>query len=293
VKQLIIFIFLNFTSVAQVLNNSEGQAFTDKPFFNSTFIKGNKIKSISGQFNYKRSGEAMYQTKYYYVYEFDKDGKLSASYETRADDGTKDTTWNKYEYAVDGKLTVHKHGDSKGLAATHYFFDDKGRIIKEEYWKEPIDSVGNPDKPVLQNTETASYTNYDLQEKKIIYNSYNLPYITIMNYFNNEGYLLSREERLMMTSTVSVINYSYNEKGYVESIKTIKKNKEIPAEELKFIYDDFGNLLEKQFYRDGKYITETEVIYNSKSNLMTAVLIRDVTTNFIMAIRFQDYKYYD
>ena len=276
-----------------MLNNSEGQAFTDKPFFNSTFIKGNKIKSISGQFNYKRSGEAMYPTKFYYVYEFDRDGNLSASYETRTDDGTKDTTWNKYEYRNDGKLKIHKRGDAKGLAVTHYFFDEKGRIIKEEYWKEPIDSLGISQKPVLQNTETATYTNYELQEKKIIYNSYDLPYITVMNYFNEEGYLLSREERLMMTSTVNTITYSYNEKGYIESIKTLKKNKEVPAEELKFIYDDFGNMLEKQLYRDGDYITETEVIYNSKSNLMTAVLIRDVKTNFIMAIRFQDYTYYD
>jgi len=293
VKQLIVFIFLNFVAHSQVLDNSQGHAFTDKPFFNSSFIKGNKIKSISGQFNYKRAKEAMYPTKFYYVYEFDQEGRLSAFFETKADDGTKDTTWNKYEYDTQGRLSVHKRGDAKGLAATHYFFDEKGRVVKEEYWKEPIDSLGKPEKPVLQNTETAKYTNFDLQEKKVVYNSYDLPYITVIQYYNEEGYLLSREERLMMTSSINTINYSYNEKGFIESIKTIKKNKEIPAEEIKFIYDDFGNMLEKQLYRDGVYITETEVIYNSKSNLMSAVLIRDVSTNFIMAIRFQEYKYYE
>ena len=79
----------------------------------------------------------------------------------------------------------------------------------------------------------------------------------------------------------------------IESIKNFKKSKEVPAEEWTYSYDEFGNLLEKQYFRDGIYITETEIIYNSKSNLMSAVLIRDVKTSFIMAIRFQDYQYYE
>lgn len=292
-KQLIVFLFLSAISNAQVLNNSEGQAFTDKPFFNKTFIKGNKIKSIDGVFNYKRSGEAMYPTKFHYVYQFDNDGNLSGSYETRTDDGTVDTTWNKYEYDDKGKVAIHKRGDTKGLTSVHYFFDDKGRIVKEEYWKEPIDSLGNPEKEVLQNTETMSYSNYDLQEKKTVYNSYELPYIDVFSYYDEEGYLKEKEERLKMTSTVSKYVYAYNEKGMIASIKIFKKNKEIPSEEWTYAYDEFGNLLEKQYYRDGVYITETEIIYNSKSNLMSAVLIRDVKTSFIMAIRFQDYQYYE
>lgn len=293
VKQLFVFLFLSVLSQAQVLNNSEGQAFTDKPFFNKTFIKGNKIKSIDGVFNYKRSGEAMYPTKYHYVYQFDEEGNLIASYETRTDDGTADTTWNKYEYDDKGRVAIHKRGDTKGLTSIHYFFDEKGRVIKEEFWKEPIDSLGVPEKQVLQNTETMSYDNYDLQEKKTVYNSYELPYIHIFSYFNEDGYLIEKEERLMMTSTVYKYKYAYNEKGLMDSIQVFKKNKEIPAEKWTFNYDEFGNLLEKNYYKDGVYITETEIIYNSKSNLMSAVLIRDVKTNFIMAIRFQDYQYYD
>lgn len=292
-KQLFVFLFLSAFSNAQVLNNSEGQAFTDKPFFNKTFIKGNKIKSIDGVFNYKRSGEAMYPTKFHYVYQFDEEGNLSGSYETRTDDGTMDTTWNKYEYDEKGRVAIHKRGDTKGLTSIHYFFDDKDHVVKEEYWKEPLDSLGNPEKQVLQNTETMSYYKYDLQEKKTVYNSYDLPYIDVFSYFDNEGYLREKEERLKMTSTISKFVYSYNEKGMIESIKNFKKSKEVPAEEWTYSYDEFGNLLEKQYFRDGIYITETEIIYNSKSNLMSAVLIRDVKTSFIMAIRFQDYQYYE
>ncbi len=292
-KQLFLFLFLSLSANAQVLNNSEGHAFTDKPFFNKTFIKANKIKSIDGVFNYKTAGKAMYLTKFHYVYLFNQDGDLTGSYETRTDDGTVDTTWNKYEYDDKGRVAVHKRGDTKGLTAVHSFFDEKGRVIREEFWKEPIDSAGNPEKQILQNSETMTYDDFDLQEKKIVYNSYKLPYINVFSYFNDLGYLTAKEERLMMTSTVIKHNYSYNEKGMIDTIKVFKKNNEIPAEETVFSYDEFGNLLEKKYNRDGVYITETQIIYNSKSNLMSAVLIREVKTNFIMAIRFQDYQYYE
>ena len=292
-KQLFFFLFLHFVGNTQVLNNSEGQAFTDKPFFNKTFIKVNKIKTIDGVFNYKKSGEAMYPTKFHYVYEFDREGNLAASFETRTDDGTVDTTWNRYEYDELGRLVVHKRGDTKGLTAIHYTFDEKNRVIKEEFWKEPIDSLGVPEKAILQNVEIMRYDIYDGQQKKTIYNSYDLPYRVEVSYINEQGYLTSREERLMMTSDVSKYEYSYTPKGFIESIKTIKKKNEIPAEEIKFKYDEFGNVTEKQLYRDGNYVTETAILYNSKSNLMSSVLIRDVKTNFIMAIRFLNYEYYD
>lgn len=279
--------------MGQVLDNSLGQAFTDKPFFNKTFIKGNKIKSIDGRFNYKKAGEAMYPTKFHYVYQFDSEGYLVASYETKADDGTKDTTWNKYEYDSQDRLITHKRGDANGLTAIRYFYDDKNRIIKEQFWKEPIDSFGVPEKPILQNEETMTYTNFDLQEKKTVLNSYGLPYIEEMKYYNAEGYLLERNERLMMTSATNRSLYEYNEKGMISSIKSFNGRTEVPSEEWKYKYDEFGNLLEKQYYRDGTYITETAILYNSKSNLMSAILIRDVKSSFIMAIRFQDYLFFD
>lgn len=292
-KYFFLFFFLPFIGKTQVLNNSEGQAFTDKPFFNKTFIQVNKIKSIDGLFNYKKSGEAMYATKFHYVYEFDREGNLVASFETRTDDGTSDTTWNKYMYDSQNRLAIHKRGDAKGLTAIHFTYDDKNRIIKEEYWKEPIDSLGVPMKPILQNVETMRYDRYNGQEKKTIYNSYDLPYRVEVSYINEQGYLTSREERLMMTSDVGEYVYSYTPKGFIESIKMFKGKNEIPVEELKFKYDEFGNVTEKLLYREGNYITETAILYNSKSNLMSSVLIRDVKTNFIMAIRFLEYEYYE
>ena len=69
-----------------MLDNRLGYAFTDKPFFNVDFIRVNGIKEIHGQFTYKKPGEVMRTTEYYYVYGFDQNGRLSFSYETKKDD---------------------------------------------------------------------------------------------------------------------------------------------------------------------------------------------------------------
>jgi hypothetical protein len=86
--------------------------------------------------------------------------------------------------------------------------------------------------------------------------------------------------------------YAYNDKGLVSSIKTVQHGRIHPIEEWKFEYDEMGNLLQKHVYRDGQFITDIQIVYNSKSNLMTAVLTREVKTDFIMIVRFQEYRYF-
>ena len=93
-----VLLLIPFHSFSQMLDNREGNAFTDKPFFNSEFVRINKVKELKGEFTYKKPGDIMRVTEYNYVYSFDDVGRLVASYETRKDDGTKDTTWNKYNY---------------------------------------------------------------------------------------------------------------------------------------------------------------------------------------------------
>ncbi len=235
----------------------------------------------------------MVSTKYHNVYKFDTDGNLIATYETRTDDGTRDTTWNKYEYDSIGRLSIHKKGDKNGMLAIHYFFDEKNRVIKEEQWKESLDSLGRPQKPILQNAEMMKYDEYTLQLKKTVFNSYNLPYNIEYKYFNIDGYLTEREDRILMTSKMYKYKYAYDEHGFISSIQTFKQTDNLPHEELQFLYDTFGNMTQKNHYVNGEFITETAVLYNSKTNLMSSVLIRDVKTNYIMAIRYLDYVFYE
>lgn len=274
-----------------MLDNREGNAFSDKPFFSPEFIRLNKIKMLTGFYTYKKPGETMKNTQYKQVYQFDTLGRLISSFETRKDDGTKDTTWNLYKYSEKGKLIEHRKGDGKGFTVTNYDYDTNGRIVKEYYARDYIDTFRVAHRTVL-NTESMRYETGDSSLRKTIYNSYDLPYMHVYSYFSAIGYLKERQERLIMTTGVTTYTYGYNERGLLSSIKQIRQEETTPYEEQVFMYDNHGNLTEKQYYRGGKYITETEMIYNEKSKLLTYVLTRDVATNYIMILGFKDYKFY-
>lgn len=276
-------------SYGQVLNNVEGDAFTDKPFFNEQFIQLNKIKSIKAQFNYKKTRQAIIEQNFYYVYNFDKNGKLISTYETKQDDGTKDTTWNVYLYNDRGLMMEHKKGDARGKTSNVFVYDGQD-MIRQEFWTESLDSNGTSNR-LLFNSENIEHSTYLNQKKKKYFNSYNLPYMEETEYYDSLGYLSSTERRMIMTNTLLKKKYYYNDKGYLAK-KEIFDNSKEPTETYEFSYDVFGNLSQTYYYKKGVFTTDTQIVYNEKSKLISAVIIREVATDFIMILRFNQYEYY-
>lgn len=290
---ILFFIFLLFGHAnAQVLDNRTGSAFTDKPFFNADFIRQNKLKKLNGSYTYKKQGEVMRETEYKYVYEFDSLGNLISTYETRTDDGTKDTTWNKYYYNNRNWLIKHSKTDKEGFLSIHYTHDSLGRVVTEEYIQE-IDSNGVFIRALSFNKERIEYANYGNQLKRTKFNNYNLPYLDEFTNYNELGYLVERNERIKMTSTVYTYLYSYNEKGLLAGIAKTSNRAEGILEESLFTYDLLGNLEQKHIYKNGVFTTDIQIIYNSKSHLLSSVITRQVSTNFMMILRFQDYEFFD
>lgn len=289
---VILFFLIGFHTSSQVLDNRNGEAFTDRPFFNEKFIKQNKLKKLEGTYVYKKSGEAMKTTTYKYVYNFDQEGHLISSYETNLDDGTKDTVWNIYEYDANNHLITHRKTDLDGFLTVHYTYDDKDRVIKEEY-KRDIDSLGQIVRSLSFNEERIEYNDYGDQTKKTKYNNYNLPYLDEFVRYDSTGYLVERVERIRMTSTTFTNTYSYDDHGKLAGIQKTSNRKEGIIEELKFRYDELGNLIEKHIFKDGVFTTDIQIIYNSKSKLLATVITKQVSTGFLMILRFQNYEFYD
>mgnify|MGYP000504048806 FL=1 len=107
------------------------------------------------------------------------------------------------------------------------------------------------------------------------------------------GYLVEKVERIRMTSTTYTNTFSYDERGKLASIQKTSNRKDGIIEELKFRYDELGNLIEKHVYKDGVFTTDIQIIYNSKSKLLATVITKQVSTGFMMILRFQDYEFYD
>ena len=172
-----------------------------------------------------------------------------------------------------------------------YTNDSLGRIIKEEYIRE-IDSNGRIVRSLSFNEERCAYTQYENQLKCTHYNNYDLPYLDEYYNYNDLGYLVSREERIKMTSSVYTYTHEYNDKGKLASIKKTSNRKSGILEEITFKYDELGNLIEKRVYRDGEFTTDIQIIYNSKTKLLSAVLTKQVSTGFMTIIRFKEYEFY-
>lgn len=270
-----------------------GNAFTDKPFFNTDFIKENKLKKLKGTYVYKKRDEPMQTTEYNYAFEFNSEGMLVATFETRKDDGSIDTTWNKYNYNKKGLLTRHRKTDQEGYLTTNYQYDSLDRVVNEEILRELIDSSGNIVRTLTFNFERFEYSVYDGQTKRTKYNNYDLPYLEEMMYYNEDGYLVERIERIKMTSKVFTYHYEYNDRGLLGAVRKSSNRSEGYLEEWLFEYDEYGNLVEKKVYKNGEFITDYQIIYNSKSKLLATVITRQVSTNFMMILRFFDYEFFD
>lgn len=295
VKYFLIFCLLvTAQSYAQMLDNRGGLAFTDEPFFNEDFIRENKVKRFEGYFVYKKSGQLMQETDYKYVFEFDRQGHLISSYETKPAGKDIDTIWNLYAYNEAGLLTVHRKTEEDGFNSHHYTYDEQGRQITMENTRDYRDSSSNGiARSLAFNKERKEYFDYGGQLKCTHYNSENLPYLDEFWTYNELGYLVERMERIKMTSTVYTYMYEYNEKGKLAAIRKKSNLQETYIEELVFSYDELDNVKEKHLYRDGEFTTDYQFIYNSQSKLLSSVIIRQVSTGFMTIIRFKHVEFFD
>ena len=291
-KITLLFCFISYLLNAQMLDNKKGLAFSDMPFFNKTFIQQNKVKKIKGEYTFKKAGDIMRKTAFKSSFEFNASGQLIEAFETRSDDGIKDTIHNIYEYYPNNQLSIHRKKEGEGYTSIHYQRDLSGRVIKEESHRDVLDALGKIERTFIINTESMKYDTFPLQQKKTVFNSYNLPYMEEFSYYNSDGYLLEKEERLKMTSGKVKHLYEYNEKGYIAAIRSNATIDGKFAEEWFFKYDNLGNLTEKHVYKNGVFTTDIQIIYNVDTKLLSSVLTREVKTNFIMILRFLNYEFY-
>lgn len=294
---LILVALLSLPSFGQLLNNKLGEAFTDKPFFNERIVAQNQIASITGKFILKKMGDVMRETKLKRAYYFDEKGRLTKRIETtQAKDG-QDTLITLFEYDSQGNLTIMRRKDQYGYYATYYEYDSLNRVIKEEHKrnlnaaKDPFDfELGDE---FLVSYETSTYENYEGQEKRTVYNSYGVPYRDEITYTNEYGQITEVVDRLRRTSGINQKRYIYNEKGLLDTL-LISSNQSGRQERMyTFNYDEFNNLIAKQYFKNGVHQTEYQLLYDNKTGLMNYILTREVATNYITILKLDQYDFHN
>ena len=130
-------------------------------------------------------------------------------------------------------------------------------------------------------------------EKKITHNSYGLPYMISFETSDQDGYLLSSQDKLKRSGTISVKKYNYNKTGYLVGIDTFYDKNPDPVETLTFSYDPFGNITERLKKKMNVLVNDLQIIYDNKTQLLYSLIRRNPSTNYMEIIRFTSYEYFE
>jgi hypothetical protein len=207
-----------------------------------------------------------------------------------------DTIVNHYEYNEKGLLHIHRKYDANAYYAEVFEYDDLNRVIRVEYRKD-INKNVNPlrfvlDKQYLISFETMSYEKFEQQEKKTHYNNFGLPFQYTFYYYNDLGYLTQIVENLAVSSGQRTTTFTYNERGLIAEKRMVSSVMGNSSYRIAYVYDPIGNLLSSELHRNGNYTTETQVIYNSKTGLVSSLLKRQIDSQLITILQLDNYEFY-
>lgn len=285
ISQLIV-----FQSVAQLLNTKNGSLFADQPFFNDEVVHDAKIKRIVGEYSFKKVGEPIQATKEIYALEFDKTGRMLSTVETRKNDGTKDSNWVIFSYTEAGQIKNIKKGKKESLAGKQFNFNNQG-ICDEEITFVEIKKKESIIKEILY-VETIKINLGPNNVQRIYFNNYTLPYLTETTHLDSTGKMIEKVEEFTVSQQTTTTRYAYSEKGYLTSITKITSEPAAKNEEIRYQYDEKGNVTEQLNFENGSLTTETSFLYNATTEFLVNLIQRNVANNSLVLIRFKPYEFF-
>ncbi|MEN9742721.1 MAG: hypothetical protein RLZZ65_526 [Bacteroidota bacterium] len=280
------------TAHAQLVLNNYGQAFGQLPFFNAATVAQLHLKSIEGFYTYKKADAPFKESLDWVRYRFDEKGQLTEQLEVIQNGKRKDSTLHQYAYFPSGLLMAHRYGAYGGAISEHYRYDSLNRVVEINYFRDQFSNlITNSAELVFMRKE---YKTYPSQQSPdfIQFNQYNLPFMEVSQKFNEAGYLLETERYYKMSQQKEIESFTYNNQGLLSEKKILHSNTTTPPECWQYDYDQFGNLIEINYQKNGFDVQEYQVIYDYKTGYLGALIKKDLRTNELKIIRFSKNTYY-
>ena len=290
-------VLMAFGAQAQMLDNRECQVFSEEPFFHTNFMAANKVKAMHGQLSTKARMDRIRKGHMEYHYVFNKDGVLQYQSSSMSRGNEKiDTVVIAYHYDEEGRETTRRKNDVHGFYSYDYRYNEEGDLSEETYYRDenlgPSKFEFELGKRFIISSETFTWDkSYPGEERQRIHNNYGKAYMERSFRYDDDGYRIEVQDRFLRNNRTSTIQYEYNEKGHVS--KKIEKTSlgGDNVTETTFLYDEVGNLIEENFYRNGTHISNKQYLYDGRM-LINATLEKDVATEIITILQFT-YEFYD
>jgi hypothetical protein len=285
----IFFLAISFVASAQIIDNRLGNVFEDEMYYNQEFLWQNKIKSITGVVSIKRPNRPIEPRPDLFVYRFNSVGLLEQLDKVTSVLHLVDTTTIEYKRNDLGEVEIRTEKGNKGFYTKKFVYDKEGRVERLDFGKaENISTEKNtllPGQWITINSESFKYVVLGAQSvQKSCYNNYGLLYSNITTTRNELGYLISEREEIVMSNRVTVKNYKYNDRGWLEEISWTDETGAV-TKTYKFHYDPLGNLLKMEKFKGSTLQVEIEVLY-TETMLIEALLHHDLQSHDIVITKF-------
>jgi len=276
---------------AQMINNESGQIFTETPFFNEKYIRSVKLKSITGTISSKKELGAIKSSGKKEAYIFNEKGNLTIHYLSSKTKNKPDTTFTFYEYNLKNENTIFRVSDSYGFYSYSKKYNDLGKLINKTYSREKNASKSKMNFKLEEKyvifQESYLYENKDSTIEVTTLNSNGKPYQRQIYYYDSFNYLLKIHTRLLISNSTKYEKYTYNDRGFLKSIQYFNNENETPIKELRYDYDEWGNVTFMDEYKDNVRVIHKELLYDPSTLILKTILSQDLVSNLITIIKYK------
>ena len=294
---VLLFILIPNILFAQQIDNRQCGAYTDLPFFNVDFIKRNKIKSINGSISTKKQLDIIRPQGLVEIFEFDLEGRQTSTLTTFKNLNKKRDTAVVYFYYDEDNLTCKRKSDTYGFFSDNYQYDSLNRVISKTYCRD--DNAGpNKFQFKLKKRYIIVAEEYRYEKpcdsilKKLHFNNYKRAFMEEVFTWDRNGYLKKITSKTVIGNRRSKISFEYNEMGQV--VKKIEQPNLDRATKIenRYDYDQLGNLIEHNYYKNSAHKVRRKLLYDGKTMLLQSQLAKDMRTNTITITKYK-YTFYD
>lgn len=276
---------------AQMINNESGQIFTETPFFNEKYIRSVKLKSLTGTISSKKELGAIKSSGKKEAYIFNEKGNLTIHYLSSKTKNKPDTTFTFYEYNLKNENTIFRVSDSYGFYSYSKKYNDLGKLINKTYSREKNASKSKMNFKLEEKyvifQESYLYENKDSIIEVTTLNSNGRPYQRQIYYYDSFNYLFKIHTRLLISNTTKYEKYTYNDRGFLKSIQYFNNENETPIKELRYDYDEWGNVTFMDEYKDNVRVIHKELLYDPSTLILKTILSQDLVSNLITIIKYK------
>jgi hypothetical protein len=274
-----------------MINNESGQIFTETPFFNEKYIRSVKLKSITGTISSKKELGAIKSSGKKEAYIFNENGNLTVHYLSSKTKNKADTTFTFYEYNLKNENTIFRVSDSYGFYSYSKKYNDLGKLINKTYSREKNASKSKMNFKLEEKyvifQESYLYENKDSTIEVTTLNSNGKPYQRQIYYYDSFNYLFKIHTRLLISNSTKYEKYTYNDRGFLKSIQYFNNENETPIKELRYDYDEWGNVTFMDEYKDNVRVIHKELLYDPSTLILKTILSQDLVSNLITIVKYK------